>query len=535
LPKLSRVLLLVTSLARTLPAMPLVANGLPTIPDAASTECEHGASPQDIAEREAAAADDLFCYVTCSGIDEAVLGLGLQVHARSAHQRRSNLPPELDLVCDYLDVEAFNDGTEHAASKRSYWDETCTLPAMVSSSRKPLNGWLPLYINAEHWSRARCYVASAFNLLMGRKLEAKLRPKDALNICCSLLTCAVVGFTKGQTECASPRSSARGKASERAVQMYADVHRLMLQLAKEHPEIRCLAESRLQKFIESPSGRTRDATPSLGDLIHCLLISETYAWEDLAETLIPEALRRQVLRQHWNGNAFSCQDVSTMDLLISSWNDFAPLSGMVACCCVMFCKRVGRPDACSLAEVETSYDRRWGRLHKDVISDLVSICAELGNQTSVSSFFALAFPGSPPIDDAPGGLGELMLWAEKYGNERIKESLAEQILWAERFGWVKQPIPEEEWPQLHGPYPLLQQWRNRQLRAPRRARQQQTCRRQQYEDWWQQDWSEADPQYASFLQWLPTSRHRGYWQEANYWAFEAYRGVPQYEGAFVRA
>lgn len=480
--------------------------------------------------------DDLFCFVTFSGIDEAALGLGIQVHARSAQQRRLNLPPELDLVCDYLDAEAFNDGTEHAASKLSRRGEVSALPAMVSSSRKPLNGWLPLYIHAEHWSRARCYVASAFNLLMGRKPEATFKPKDALNICCSLLTCAVVGFTKGQTECASPRSFARGKASERAVQMYADVHRLMLQLAKEHPVIRCLAEARLRQFIESPSGRTRDATPNLGDLIHCLLITEKYAWEDLAETLIPEALRRQVVRQYWNGSTFSSKDVSSMDYLISSWDDFAPLSGMVACCCVMFCKRVGRPNSRSLEEVEASYDRRWGRLQKDVISDLTSICAELSNQTSVNSFFALAFPGRPPTNDAPGGLGELMLWAEKYGPERTKESLAEQILWAEKFGWVKHAIPEEQWPQLHGPYSLLQRWRRLQLSARCGARQQHACRRAQYEDWWQQEWtSQADTRYARFLEWLPNSRHRGYWQEANYWEFEAYRGVPEYEGAYVWA
>merc|ERR1711904_757674 len=98
---------------------------------------------------------------------------------------------------------------------------------------------------------------------------------------------------------------------ERAVQMYADAHRLLLQVAQEYPEVRREALRRLKDFIRSPCGRTRDRTPCLGHLVHYLLVVEDVTWADLAPTLVPEALRRHVLRSEQRGRCFhSCSCVT---------------------------------------------------------------------------------------------------------------------------------------------------------------------------------------------------------------------------------
>jgi hypothetical protein len=205
---------------------------------------ERQASEQDKRARlEAVEEGDLRCFVTFSGPedDDAVLGLGLYAYPRSALQRRLRLPPELDIVGDYVDFGAFNTGVHRTTPPR--WDAEDTnneLPSMVSSSRRRLNGWIPLYVNSRHWARARPSAASAFSYLARGNPAGQFQAKDALNVCCNLLTCAVTGFTKGQCEHSSSRAARRVKASERAVQMYADVHRLLLQLAHEHPEMRTL-------------------------------------------------------------------------------------------------------------------------------------------------------------------------------------------------------------------------------------------------------------------------------------------------------
>merc|ERR1712137_1348802 len=110
-------------------------------------------------------------------------------------------------------------------------------------------------------------------LATGQRLP--FEPRYALDVCCKLLTGAVVGFTVGQAVGSDVQDvvKRRGKASDRAVQMYADVHRLFLQMAHDFPEIRYEAHRRLRAFMDHPRGRTKDATPDLGMLIQCLLIT----------------------------------------------------------------------------------------------------------------------------------------------------------------------------------------------------------------------------------------------------------------------
>jgi len=407
------------------------------------------ATPEDIACREAAARDDLTCFITYTGVeDDAVLGLGLFVHPFSGRQRRYGMVPDFDLVYDYLDVEAFNQGVLHAKPSTS---EADVLPCMVSSARKKLNGWLPIYLNAKHWTRARRFAQSAFAYVATGKKNSIFQAHHALDVCCSLLACIVSGFVVGQTECASPRTSKRGKANEKALQMYADVHRLFLQIAEEYPEIRQLALKRLNLFIKDPSKRTQDQTPSLGSLAQCLLITEELTWEDLASSFIPETLRRHAARQACRGQTMDLDRCKgSVDELISEWDKFAPRAASVTCFTVLFYRRVGRPNGFALKQVEAAYDRRWGRLKPTVVQEMMEACAHLSWHHSIEDILAEIFPDGRCTRDK---LGDMILWAERYGHRNCRGVLF-----------------EDEWPQIQGPNKLLYQWRHGQRRRDKRQR-----------------------------------------------------------------
>jgi len=352
---------------------------------------------------------------------------------------RYGLVPDFDLVFDYLEVEAFNQGVQHAKPSTS---ETGELRCMVSSARQRLNGWLPLYLNATHWARARCFVQSAFAYLATGNSNFPFQTHHALDVCCSLLSCIVSGFMVGQAECASPRTSARGKANEKALQMYADVHRLFLQVAQEYPEVRQLALKRLQSFIQDPASRTRDETPSLGSLFQCLLITEELSWAVLAPSFVPEALRRHAVRQLSWGETMDLNNCKgSVDKLISEWDKFAPRAASMTCFSVLFYHRVGRPYGCSLKGVAKTYDRRWGRLQTDVVQEMMAACAHLSQCHSIENIIAEILPHRSCSRDK---LGDMILWAERHGRPSCRGVMI-----------------ESKWPQLQGPNKLLRQWRHR--------------------------------------------------------------------------
>jgi hypothetical protein len=220
--------------------------------------------------------------------------------------------------------------------------------------------------------------------------------------------------------------------------MYADVHRLLLQVAREYPEVRRIALDRLRSFIQDPAGRTRERTPSLGELMQCLLITEEITLKDLLPTLLPEALRRHVARQHAKEKKFNSRDheLSRHEKnLVAAWDNFAPKAGLVVSFCAMFYDAVGRPGDCPLEEVEAKYDQRWGRLGENVTRDLMKDCARLCQQGSVAD---LLIPLLPERSRGLGWLCEAILWAEKHGYRRM--------------------IPADGWPRLTGPHPLLRRW-----------------------------------------------------------------------------
>jgi hypothetical protein len=475
------------------PAPRLVFQDGPELAQSFVAADDEEAYPLDVECCQTAVLEDLRCFITFAGPDETVLGLALYCHAWTRHQQRANLPPDFDMVGDYVSAEAFNEGmlcavTTTTQRSAQWWEP----PSFVSSVRRGINAWIPVYINAQHWAAARRYLPSALAQLAVRfrgpssqcfceNYSPDLEPADVLDVCCSLLTGAVVGFTNGQSSSARPRSS-RSEINERSLQMYADVHRLLLQLAKEIPEVQRLARHRLQDFIESPSSRTHKRSPNLGNLIHCLLLATDITWADLAPSLLPEALRRHAARQRsrgWRFDPCSCGD--SVQELVSAWDDFALQAGLVTCFCVMFCERIGTRHGCSLQDVERRYDVRWGRLESGTMADIMSSCRKLCSCKSIADVLPMMLPEGfqgGNMDDA----AELILWAERYGRRRD-------------VGVIGQLA----WPRLQqSQRPFLREWkalRNNRGKSWRKASW----------SWVERDMTVSQPDYVP--QWVPAAGH----------------------------
>jgi len=80
--------------------------------------------------------------------------------------------------------------------------------------------------------------------------------------------------------------------SERAIQIYCDIHRLALQMVEEYPEIKTNAEGKLRDFIEKLACRGRDITPDIGVLVQYLAMTDGLDWASFRDAYVRESFRR---------------------------------------------------------------------------------------------------------------------------------------------------------------------------------------------------------------------------------------------------
>jgi len=418
-----------------------------------SVTAQPGLTEEEVQCRQAFETDTLVLeedgFVVPGGWRDCVLGLGLFVHPRRLADRRKGLPPQIDLVAEYVSAEAYNLGVrasvQHVVAEEAAGDESdgagsdaeceggsggAPLAAATSPtiSRQRVNGWLPLYINEANWQTARTFAPSAFSLL-ATQLNAAFQPGDALRVCARLMCCAVVGFVHPTKDTGVPDHS-RAPASERAIQMYCDVHRLFLEMVKIYPEIKATALEHVQGFIASPEQRTRRSTPDLGNLIAYLSILDEVQWLDLALVFVPEMVRRAFVRF---SEPFCPESCGTLEELICRFDALEPDHGLVTLFNVIFNSLVARPSepwsaalppgggvqaaasgALSCEEVCDMYDRRWGQLpvaRCQAVSTEVCRIRRLGSVAAVLRELL-------PVSFGDADVGELLLWCAKLGNEK---------------------------------------------------------------------------------------------------------------------
>jgi len=394
----------------------------------------HGLTKEELICRQAT--EDINCFVNLTNWREGIIGLGLFVHPRTLRERRNKLAPEVDIVVDYVSAEAFNLGirtsvqsgpTHYRITGNEEDDEQnveSERPALPSSARRRINAWLPCYVNATNWEASKMFAPSAFSLI-STQLNSVFRPEDALSVCARLLCCTVVGFVRPGSE--SKPEQQRAAASEKAIQMYCDVHRLLLEMVQMFPEIHRKALKDVRGFINDPSKRTRRATPNLGDLIAYLSIIDEVSWADLEPVFVPEMVRRAATRFDAPFDAKRCRD---RQAIIDRFDELQPEHGKVILFYVIFNKLVARPVTpwddpvpavggvaaeqarCvshSCAEVRQMYDRRWGSLPEGRRCALFEALMQIRALPSVSSVLQELISHAFSTED----VCELILWADK--------------------------------------------------------------------------------------------------------------------------
>jgi len=206
------------------------------------------------------------CFYTKMDYREAALGVGVKV------QYDPFKPKEIRQLSSDLDLISWH-AWNKLKSRISAWGNECDL-------------YIPMVLNESHMRNS--------GPLMWRQLRklAVVDPDDEdhdariLDSICALMNSMVVGLLKTEGE-------VRMYHSEKALQGYCRFHQLLLQVCKERPGIRELAEKNVEKFIKNPRARHKKETPDLGRLLVMLSVSEKYGWEDIKSAFFEEVTVRQ--------------------------------------------------------------------------------------------------------------------------------------------------------------------------------------------------------------------------------------------------
>jgi len=381
-------------------------------------------SAEEVMERRSR--EEISCYVTLENWRECTLGIGLLVRPRTIRERYRNLLPTIDLVEDYVSVEAFNSGARARFSGQEGGgfdrdDEEGEEESMMvkSSSRSRINAWLPLYLNRHHWETARHFAPAAFSVI-ATQFNDTFKPVYTLEVCARLMCAATVRFTLEDQ-----------RLSEKALQMYADVHMLFLEMMAAYPDISSLADSSLTEFIQNPKKRTRKELANLGDLIQYLTVSDKVTWEAIKEPLVAELFRRS---SRHIGN-LPTNTMSSVDQLLDAWASANGDGGKVVMFSKLFLDLIARPNNMSTSQVREARERTWGKISDQTI-------------TNVKQSFSYILSHNGPVD--------LLRFL---GFNRSKEAVAELILWALHYRHEGPPVHYQGVPSKPGPFFSL--WKDR--------------------------------------------------------------------------
>ena len=420
---------------------------------------EEGLDADQVASRTQA--DEELCFVFLDTWRTATLGIGLLVRPRTIRERYRKLLPNIDLVEDYVSVEAYNTGVRakfsaammaataalHDRDDEEHQEESLMVK---SSARGRINAWLPVFVNPAHWALARFFAPGAFSMIATQTNDT-FQPVHALQVCARLMCASTVRFVINDQF-----------MTEKALQMYCDIHRLFLQMMAEFPLVAQEADNALKMFIEVPSSRCRRQTADLGDLIQYLTVSSKYSWDDLKEAYVQEVFRR--MARHIG--AIATAELSTLDEVLAAWHSRHPESGRVTMFNQLFLD-VMRPKHLTCAEVMASYDARWGKISPEQRGKLKGGYQEILKVSSPGEFLRRL-----GYDLSLGAITELVLWALENRQEghtsypgvplkagaRVKEWNFKNEMWREGQANPPPPppLPSPHRPQHPAPHQALQ-------------------------------------------------------------------------------
>jgi len=244
---------------------------------------------------------EMICFHSKISFKEDILGIGI-----SATYHGNGVLKSTKLTLDVLSLTAFKQGV-----RRGVWKEE-------------IHDFLPLVIDPEHGARALPHIEAVIMRLCGNpptqfengpkiwsnlpyrpptstsiesSLSAKastealpFKPAAALKVICVTMNSLVVSIMDQLTD---DNAVPPLHASEKALQGYAYMHHILLFLASKHPSVAALADARVNKFLQDKDGTHKKCTPSLGELLPLLCLSQK-GWDSCKQTYLRENIARDV-------------------------------------------------------------------------------------------------------------------------------------------------------------------------------------------------------------------------------------------------
>jgi len=190
-------------------------------------------------------------------------------------------------------------------------------------------------------------------------------------------------------------------ASEVALEGYCGFHHLLLHAAQRWPEIRQEANRRLEAFLSSERGQSKDCTPDLGRLLVTLTLSGR-GWEALCYPFLREMLARNV-RWVLQKKPFLLATApphaaSRADRAIQTFDASLTALRLVAFQ-ISFLQLIGRPAGTAGPQnVCARYDRRLGKPTAPQRAQLQVHAKRVLKLSSWTEFFLLVGANVPSAD-----------------------------------------------------------------------------------------------------------------------------------------
>ena len=207
---------------------------------------------------------EICCYHRKTNLEECALGLGISISKIPRTGEIKGIIPRFDFI-------AF----------KTYTKERLR----VAFNGEPFTHWFPLYfginndkINKEKFlislKKAISMIAKGNTKEFKTDLILKVMPKFFNYICLNIM-------------------SEKIHNSSRAIEILMYVYRILIMLRQTFPEFKTEVNKNLEDFIKNPEQRVKDKTPSLGDLLVMLSVSD-HKIEDLLPAYISEQMDRQI-------------------------------------------------------------------------------------------------------------------------------------------------------------------------------------------------------------------------------------------------
>ena len=202
---------------------------------------------------------EICCYLRKTNFEEGPLGLGISISKIPRTGEIKGITPRFDFI-------AFKTYTKERVR--------------VSFNGEHFTHWFPLYFGVNKdkvinsLKKAISMIAKGNTKEFSPKLVLNVMPKFFNYICVNII-------------------GEKVHNSSRAIEILIYVYRSMLLLEEAFPEIRNEANKIIDEFIKNPEQRIKEKTPSLGDLLVMLSLSDKKI-EELLPSYIGEQMDRQI-------------------------------------------------------------------------------------------------------------------------------------------------------------------------------------------------------------------------------------------------